>query len=63
MADSRVELTNGRKLEVKMTAHDINSMMVMSSKNHSLAHFPLADDHEVYVNPLHVLLVEGVHQD
>jgi len=45
-----------------MTAHDVNSMMVMSSKNHSLAHFPLAGDHEVYVNPIHVLLVEDVHQ-
>ena len=60
MADSRVELINGRTLEVNMTAHDFNSMFVRSLKGQSLAHVPLDDDHEVYVNPAHVLLVEDV---
>ena len=43
-----------------MTAHDFNSMIVRSLKGQSLAHVPLDDDHEVYVNPAHVLLVEDV---
>jgi hypothetical protein len=63
MADSRVELINGRKLAVKMTAHDFNSMIVRSLKGQSLAHVPLHDDQEIYVNPAHVLLVEDVDPD
>lgn len=63
MADSRVELINGRTLAVNMTAHDFNSMIVRSLKGQSLAHIPLDDGHEVYVNPAHVLLVEDVVPD
>jgi hypothetical protein len=46
-----------------MTAHDFNSMIVRSLKGQSLAHVPLHDDQEIYVNPAHVLLVEDVDPD